>query len=384
MMIRQNIKISVLHIVVANEKGFLLIAALTLMATLTLLGTTAYILSSTDIKIGGNFRNTQMVLQVAMAGAERARETLRVENLASSDKASFSDELNSATRKGANGALNGYTTTTDDMPLANGTMNNVTYAAYLTNDNLNGDTYLSTTDNNGKVLITSVATGPNNSTSKVEIVVTSFPPPSTPATIYSKDNVTTNGSSMNISGNDACSAGTNLAPIFTKDPATTNSNGSPTFTGSPPTPQHGTLDIDIQGYVDALKGAATTTLTADQSGGTYGSSSNYVTVYSDATLQADGELRLNNVTGYGILLVKGDLQMAGNFDWNGLIFVTGVITTSGGGSNAKNIQGLIFGGASSLGDTVVNGSVTVGYDSCKVKQALAGQPLKVVNWKQSY
>jgi Tfp pilus assembly protein PilX len=366
------------------QNGFLLSAALTLLTALMLLGTTAFILSSTDIKIGGNFRNNQMALQVAMAGAERAREALRIENLASSDKASFSDELNSATRKGANGALNGYTTTTDDTPLANGTMNNVTYAAYLTNDNLNGDTYLSTTDTNGKVLITSVATGPNNSKAKVEIVVTSFPPPSTPATIYSKDNVTTNGSSMNISGNDACNAGTNLAPIFTKDPATTNSNGSPTFTGSPPTPQHGTLDIDIQGYVDALKGSATTTLTADQSGGTYGSSSNYVTVYSDATLQADGELRLNNVTGYGILLVKGNLQMAGNFDWNGLIFVTGVITTSGGGSNAKNIQGLIFGGASSLGDTVVNGSVTVGYDSCKVKQALAGQPLKVVNWKQSY
>jgi len=366
------------------QNGFLLSAALTLLTALILLGTTAFILSSTDIKIGGNFRNNQMALQVAMAGAERAREALRIENLASSDKASFSDELNSATRKGANGALNGYTTTTDDMPLANGTMNNVTYAAYLTNDNLNGDTYLSTTDTNGKVLITSIATGPNNSKAKVEIVVTLSPPPSTPATIYSKDNVTTNGSSMNISGNDACSAGTNLAPIFTKDPATTNSNGSPTFTGSPPTPQHGTLDIDIQGYVDALKGSATPTLTADQSGGTYGSSSNYVTVYSDATLQADGELRLNNVTGYGILLVKGDLQMAGNFDWNGLIFVTGVITTSGGGSNAKNIQGLIFGGASSLGDTVVNGSVTVGYDSCKVKQALAGQPLKVVNWKQSY
>ena len=366
------------------QNGFLLSAALTLLTALMLLGTTAFILSSTDIKIGGNFRNNQMALQVAMAGAERAREALRIENLASSDKASFSDELNSATRKGANGALNGYTTTTDDTPLANGTMNNVTYAAYLTNDNLNGDTYLSTTDTNGKVLITSVATGPNNSKAKVEIVVTSFPPPSTPATIYSKDNVTTNGSSMNISGNDACNAGTNLAPIFTKDPATTNSNGSPTFTGSPPTPQHGTLDIDIQGYVDALKGAATTTLTADQSGGTYGSSSNYVTVYSDATLQADGELRLNNVTGYGILLVKGDLQMAGNFDWNGLIFVTGVITTSGGGSNAKNIQGLIFAGASALGDTVINGSVTVGYDSCKVKQALAGQPLKVVNWKQSY
>jgi Tfp pilus assembly protein PilX len=383
-MIRPTMRQLTIKKILNCQDGFLLSAALTLLTALILLGTTAFILSSTDIKIGGNFRNNQMTLQVAMAGAERAREALRIENLASSDKASFSDELNSATRKGANSALNGYTTTTDDTPLANGTMNNVTYAAYLTNDNLNGDTYLSTTDTNGKVLITSVATGPNNSKAKVEIVVTLSPPPSTPATIYSKDNVTTNGSSMNISGNDACSAGTNLAPIFTKDPATTNSNGNPTFTGSPPTPQHGTLDIDIQGYIDALKGSATTTLTADQSGGTYGSSSNYATVYSDATQQADGELRLNNVTGYGILLVKGNLQMAGNFNWNGLIFVTGVITTSGGGSNAKNIQGLIFAGASSLGDTVINGSVTVGYDSCKVKQALAGQPLKVVNWKQSY
>jgi len=164
------------------QNGFLLSAALTLLTALMLLGTTAFILSSTDIKIGANFRNNQMALQVAMAGAERAREALRIENLASSDKASFSDELNSATRKGANGALNGYTTTTDDTSLANGTMNNVTYAAYLTNDNLNGDTYLGTTDNNGKVLITSVATGPNNSTTKVEIVVTLFPPPSTPAT----------------------------------------------------------------------------------------------------------------------------------------------------------------------------------------------------------
>src|SRR5207245_10845454 len=99
-------------------------------------------------------------------------------------------------RKGANGALNGYTTTTDDTPLANGTMNNVTYAAYLTNDNLNGDTYLSTTDTNGKVLITSIATGPNNSKAKVEIDVILTPPSSTTAKIYSKDNVTTNVSSI--------------------------------------------------------------------------------------------------------------------------------------------------------------------------------------------
>jgi hypothetical protein len=78
------------------------------------------------------------------------------------------------------------------------------------------------------------------------------------------------------------------------------------------------------------------------------------------------------------------LDIAGDFTWNGLIFVTGILKTTGGGSNAKNIQGLIFVGSSALGDTAVSGTVTVGYQSCYVKDALSTQPLTVVNWKQSY
>jgi len=148
--------------------------------------------------------------------------------------------------------------------------------------------------------------------------------------------------------------------------------------------QVGTTNIDLQSYIDSLKGSATLTLSADVSGASYGSSTNYVTVYSDATQQADGELRLNNVTGYGILLVKGNLQLAGNIDWHGIVIATGVVTTSGGGSNAKNIQGQMYSGSSSLGDTTVSGSVTIGYNSCEVKKEMSSQPLKVVKWKQSY
>ncbi len=369
---------------IGNEKGFLLIAALTLMATLTLLGTTAYILSSTDIKIGGNFRNNQMVLQAAMAGAERAREALRVENLASSNKTSFSDELNSTARKGANGALDGYSAATDDVPLTTGTINNVTYNAYLSNDSADGTT--NTTDSNGRVMITSVATGPNNAKAQVQIVVTVQPPPSSPATIYSKGDVTGNGSSLTISGNDACGAGTALAPIYTKDPATTNLNGNPTLQGNPSTPQHGTLDIDIPAYIDALKAGATT-LIEDQNNATFGSASSYQPVYSwpdDPAHFNNQGLKLQNVTGYGVLLVKGDLELGGGFQWNGIILVTGSVTLDGGGGNPINIYGQIFSGTSTLTDVTVNGSNTIGYDSCKVKQAMAGSPLKVVNWKQNY
>jgi hypothetical protein len=208
--------------------------------------------------------------------------------------------------------------------------------------------------------------------------------------LYSKDNTTLNGSSITISGNDAGSCGgSNLSAVYVySDPSTNNThtltqNGNQSLSGNPPT-QVGNTNLDLQSYIDGLKGAATVTLTADQSEGSYGSSSSYVTVYSDATQQADGELRLNNVTGYGILLVKGNLQLAGNINWNGIIIATGVITTSGGGSNAKNIQGQIYSGSSALGDTTVSGSVTIGYDSCQVKKALSSAPLKVVNWKESY
>jgi Tfp pilus assembly protein PilX len=368
-----------------NERGIIVIAALVLLATLALIGATAFFAASTNVKIGGNFRTGQTALQVAMAGAEQARQTLRAANATSSNPANFSEEL--AARVGANGVLNGFTSGTDDSPLASSStlVSGYTYNAYLTNDSSEGAA--TTTDSNGKVVITSVATGPNNSKAIVTTTVQLYSFSTTsPAVIYSKDNVTLSGSSIEINGNDGGSCGGgNLSPVYTKDPATTTENGQPVLSGNPSTPQHGTTDIDLQGYVDALKGAASYTLTEDSSNSTFGSSSNYVTVYADAIgTQADHELRLNNVTGYGILVVKGDLQLAGNIDWHGIIIVTGIVTSSGGGSDAKNIQGQIYSGSSALGDTAISGSITVGYNSCDVKKSLSSQPLKVVNWKESY
>lgn len=367
-----------------SERGFLLIAALTVLSALTLLGTTAYLLSSTDIKIGGNFRNSHAALQVAMAGAERARQALRLENLSSSDSGSFSDELNSSARKGANGTLDGFSTTTDDQPLASGTLNGISYAAYLTNDSADGVS--NTSDVNGKVLITSVATGPNSSRANVEIVVqVNTAVASSPAVVYSKGDVTGNGSSLTITGNDACSEETALGPIYTKEPATTSLSGNPTLSGSPSTPQQGTMDIDIAGIIDSFKASATTVLTDDQNGATHGSSTGYVTVYADTDDPPNNQgLKLQNVTGYGILLVKGDLTLGGGFNWNGIIYATGSVTLNGGGGAGINVYGQIYAGTSTVTDVTLNGSNTLGYDSCAIKKALATQAFKVVSWKQDY
>ena len=369
-----------------NQDGFLLVAALTLMSALVLLGTTAYLLSSTDIKIGGNFKNSQLTLQVAMAGSERAREILRQANAASSDPGSFSDELLGA--RGGNNVLNGYSASTDDVPAINtSTMNGVSYIVYVTNDPQDSGGMYSTTDTNKKAMLTTVAQGPDNAKAQVQTVVSIYPAPASLATIYSKGDVTGNGSSLTVSGNDACGASTALAPVYTKDPATTNLTGNPTMTGSPPEPTHGSVDIDIAGFIEALRPSAATILTADQNNGTYGSSTNYTTVYSwpdDPDHYNVQGLKLQNLTGYGILLVKGDLELGGGFNWNGIILATGSITLNGGGGSPINIAGQVFAGTSTLTDVTVNGSNSINYDSCKAKKAWSYAPLKVVNWKQSY
>lgn len=365
-----------------GEEGYMLVAALTLMTGLTLLGTTAYILSSTDIKVGTNFKNSQQVLQVAMAGTERARELLRQENLGSTSIDSFSDELSKNSRKGQNHTLDGYTATTDDDPIASGTINGVAYSTYLSNDSLDGVSY--ETDSNKKVMLTTVATkSSDNSKAVVQTVVQLYTGVTSPATVYSKGDVTGNGSSLTIKGTDECGVESALAPVYTKSPAVTNLNGSPTLTGSPSTPQTGSLDLGIAAMVSSLKGSANYTLTADQNNATYGSSSNYKVVYSNTSSPANvNGLKLNNVTGYGILLIDGDLELGGGFTWYGPIVVTGSVTLNGGGAGI-NIHGQILSGTSTLTDVTINGGNVIQYNSCDLKKAFAGQPLVVLNWKQN-
>src|SRR6516165_12243824 len=55
------------------EEGIILMAALALLAALTLIGATAFFASSTNVKVGGNYQNYETALQVAMAGERLAR-----------------------------------------------------------------------------------------------------------------------------------------------------------------------------------------------------------------------------------------------------------------------------------------------------------------------
>ena len=148
--------------VLSSQDGFLLVAALVLLATLTMLGTTAYLLSSTDIKVGGSFKTSQEALAVAQAGAERGREVLRQINgnqTIAADPTTFNSEL----------------VYYQNVALTSGTIGSYSYTVMLSNDLRDAEP---TADSNNKVLLTSTATGPNNTKAVVEIGVSLPPPPS--------------------------------------------------------------------------------------------------------------------------------------------------------------------------------------------------------------
>jgi hypothetical protein len=81
-----------------------------------------------------------------------------------------------------------------------------------------------------------------------------------------------------------------------------------------------------------------------------------------------GNVKLSQkITGSGILINNGDLEVSGNLSWNGLILVNGHITMNGGGaSNSTMVTGAIV----AVGDAVaINGSVDIIYN-CQILNSL--------------
>ncbi len=237
------------------------------------------------------------------------------------------------------------------------------------------------TDSHPVEIITAYGLSSNyqgQSTQTIEVEVVRNPGPPINAALYAKGDVTGNGSSLSINGNDNCGATAAKPPVYTMDPSVLITNGTPTLNGNPPTAQSGTVDIDIDSIVDQLKGSATQTLTVDQNGATYGTVTDFVTIYSDPSdpLNVNG-LKLQNVTGYGLLLVEGDLILGGGFAWNGILLVTGTLTFNGGGSGI-NITGAVL-----ANQTVdVNGNITIQYDSCMKEKALNAAGMQIVSWRK--
>ncbi len=420
-----------LRLVCGNQKGLVLPIALVFLVVLGAMGAAAVVMTRGDLKISGNYKNSETAFYVAEAGIENGREALRAKNAVSGNKFSYSDEL--ADAAGDNLILEGYASGTDDETISAGSLGNGSYTVYLTNDSVDGSQ--NQTDSNKTVVLTSVATGPLGSQATIESTVKTFdlfPPPGAITLLGNGAIFTGNKSGSKIMhGDDQCGtvppkpvvAVSHLADVagvkssvdsskpetyHTKDsggnPVTAVTNPDditkaiPASTVASIDSTYGTnlLDAhDLNDFVTDVKQLADTVAP----GGTTATDV-YVGAPGDTRIVVvDGDFSLN-ANGAGILLVTGELTLQGNIDYDGMILVfgTGSIKRAGGGENVirggvivadtRGPDGIPGTSDDALGpplmDTSGGGESIIVYCSTAIDDMLAGIPPRPIAFKHFF
>jgi hypothetical protein len=103
-------------------------------------------------------------------------------------------------------------------------------------------------------------------------------------------------------------------------------------------------------------------------------------------IHAQGDFKISTGRGQGILLVDGNLEIAGNVEFDGIILALGAVTTTGTGNK---ITGAVLSASADIGDEdVFAGNPTVVYSSCAISMVLNqtayGVPLARRSWVQRW
>jgi hypothetical protein len=83
-----------------------------------------------------------------------------------------------------------------------------------------------------------------------------------------------------------------------------------------------------------------------------------------------GNVVLNGVQGQGILLVDGDLEVQGSYEFFGITIVRGRLKTAGGGSTDAHFWGTVMAQNVDLELQNLSGKATLNYSKCAILQAL--------------
>ncbi len=101
-----------------------------------------------------------------------------------------------------------------------------------------------------------------------------------------------------------------------------------------------------------------------------------------------GTATLNNTQGQGILLVDGDLNINGSYQFFGIVIIQGSLKTAGGGTTAAHFWGGVMSKDATLSIQSLSGKATLNYSSCAILSALqATSPVSMMRsrgWAQLY
>jgi hypothetical protein len=406
-----------------NEKGMVLPLGLMFLAIIAILGTTAVIVTTTDIKIGSNYRAGEQAFYAAEAGIEEARARLR-SNAANPINDGHPTHFQWRAYIGPDIKAKGKGYDSSNVMHVRlpslqldldyvieirhkiDASNNVLYWGDFDGD---GDSEQNTTTGRNIYHVTSYGYS-GASTKVIEVEMARVPPVTAPAALYVEASTTIQGNSTNIIGTDSCGTDDKPGIAITKpikDPDdgtdTITTSGNPTVTGAvgaDPDVSYNSTSMDVQSVVDSFKGVADFAYivsSATHTGtDTPGPGDGWGTPIPGTTLQDPSSCSCNNivyyntqntdiklsggVTGCGILLVDGDLDMHGGFSWHGMVIVTGSVLFLGGGD--KNITGALIAGGSVAAD-IVGGNSNIVYCSSAIDDQTKNRPLLILSWQEN-
>ena len=101
-----------------------------------------------------------------------------------------------------------------------------------------------------------------------------------------------------------------------------------------------------------------------------------------------GSATLNGDQGQGILLVDGDLNVQGSYQFFGIVIIQGDLKTAGGGSTDAHFWGGVLAKNADLSIQNLSGKATLNYSSCSILMALqATSPISMMRsrgWTQLF
>lgn len=404
--------VSAIHLKYENEKGFVLPVAFIFLVVLGLLGTTAVVVTTTDIKIGGNYKTSEQAFYAAEAGVDEARARLKADaaNLIN-DSHPTQTQWKAYIGSDAKAKGKGYDPINTMHFRTNSLQSDLDYTVIMIHqtDASGNILYWGDADGDG-VNERNTTTGENiylvtcfgsahGSNKTIEVEMTRLPPITVPSALYVEAATTVQGNSTNVIGIDDCGLDNKPGIVTTQNVGSVTLNGGPTITGVPNNITYNGTNIDIQSIVDSFKESADfayTVASATHTGTTSpGPGDGWGTPTLGATLQDASSCGSSNivhyntggtfvklkggVSGCGILLIEGDLNIDGNFSWYGLVVVTESVVFSGGGN--KNITGALLVGGSAIAD-VIGGNANIVYCSSAIDDQTKNRPLRRLTWKE--
>lgn len=387
-----------------NEKGFILVLALLMMLVMTAIGLASMNSSIMEIKLAGNDLLAKKAFMKAEGGTEEWHGMLNSDKIKdelpdSADWRYFlAKDLSRAKEIGYDSSNPVHKFITSETPFSEWDV------AVVGRHKLGTDGKVFRVSNQLVYYVTSH--GWEQQTHKItEIELARNPGIGPPAAVYSERPVVVNGASTRVDGNDSC-GGENKPGILTSGDLSTITVKNGLITGNPATSEKQSDAFAIKDAVSSLKDLANlrygqytsnTNIQGVDVAGKWGipvitdantpmpiPTASPVIVYIDANVVNTVELT-GQVNGAGILMVDGDLDIAGGFNWFGLVIATGAVKVSGNGN--RNITGgVITGEVADLGnDATFTGGIGIFYCS-KMTDWLKDKvkPTRKLAWKEIF